>query len=410
MPAGAKGRRAAPALFSCRAMRIRVARPILPGIFFAQPAAPFRPVLGSTPAPLQFEFLVQGDAFMKGIIAAGLAGVLSAAIVAATPARADAVEDYYKGKQVKLLVGFGAGGTYSHYAHLIARAMPAYIPGKPTIVVQNMPGAGGIKMTNYAYNVAPKDGSVFIVPPDSIIISELATPKAAKYKTRDFTWIGNLIETNSIVIARTDAGATTVEDTTKKQLVISSTGKGSQTFLIPAMMNGVFGSKFKIIMGYKGSKGALHAIELNEAQGTSLTWLSYVTGKPEWFQGDRSKWKVQPVVQIGFSKERDLPWVPLARDLARSKEDRQIVDFFASLGPVGRGMAAVPGTDKAKVDAMRASFDKMVADPAMVADAEKRKLRINAKSGKEVQAIVNDILGIPPALVKRAAKMLDIVK
>lgn len=335
-------------------------------------------------------------------LAAACAALLVTAVTPA-PARADAVADYYKGRQVTLLVGFGAGGTYSHYGHLFAHYLPAFIPGKPTLVVQNMPGAGGLKMTNYAYNAAPKDGSVLLVPPDSIIISQLLTPKAAKYKTNDFQWIGNIIESNSVVVVRADAGVNRIADTAGREVIMASTGKGSQTFLIPAMLRGVFGAKFRIVMGYKGSKETLHAMEQNEAQGVSLTWLAFATGKPEWFEGDRSQWKATPIVQVGFSKEKDLPFVELARDLARSDGDKQIVDFFASLGPIGRGIATPPGVSPDKVAALRAAFDNMVTDPAMKADAEKRKLRINPKSGKEVQDIVNDILKMSPELVAKAA-------
>jgi tripartite-type tricarboxylate transporter receptor subunit TctC len=345
---------------------------------------------------------------MYSNLSRAILGVAALALVTGTSATAsaDAVADFYKGKQVTLLVGFGVGGTYTHYARLMERYMPSFIPGRPTIVVQNMPGAGGIKMTNYAYNVAPKDGSVLMVPSDSIIISQLLTPKSAKYKTNDFTWIGNLIESNSIVVVRSDAGVRTLDDIRNKEIIISSTGKGSQTFLVPSMLKGVFGAKFRIVMGYKGAKGSMHAIEQNEAHGTSLTWLAYITGKPEWFKGPRDQWKGIPIVQVGFTKEKDLPWVPLARDLAKSKEDRQIVDFIASLGPIGRGMAALPGTSQDKIAALRKAFDQMASDPKVIADTKKRKLRLNPKSGKEVQKIVEDILTMPPSVVKRAQMLI----
>jgi tripartite-type tricarboxylate transporter receptor subunit TctC len=345
---------------------------------------------------------------MTRYISGAVAGVAALTFVAgaSATASADAVADFYKGRQVTLLVGYGVGGTYTHYARLMERYMPPFIPGNPTIVVQNMPGAGGMKMTNYAYNVAPKDGSVLMVPSDSIIISQMLTPKAAKYKTNEFTWIGNLIESNSVVVVRSDAGVRSLDDIRKKQIIISSTGKGSQTFLVPSMLKGVFGADFKIVMGYKGSKGSLHAIEQNETQGTSLTWLAYVTGKPEWFKGPRDQWKGIPVVQVGFTREKDLPWVPLARDLAKSKDDRQIVDFIASLGPIGRGMAALPGTGKDKIAALRKAFDRMVKDPNVAADAKKRKLRLNPKSGEEVQKIVENVLTMPPNLVRRAQTLI----
>ena len=336
---------------------------------------------------------------------AGLAALLLGAAVTA-PAQADPVADFYSGKQITIVIGYSMGGTYGQYATMMARHLQQFIPGKPKLIVQSMPGAGGMKATNYAYNAMVKDGSYLLMPPDSIIISELLTPKSAKYKTNEFTWLGNMIESNSVICVRADAGVKTLADALKKEVVMASTGQGSQTFLIPSTLNGVFGAKFKIIMGYKGSAGSLHAMEQNEVQGVSLTWLAFKTVKPEWFKGDPNSWKAYPIIQVGFAKDKDLPFVQLARDLAKTEDDKKIVDFVASLGPIGRGLATPPGTPKARSMALRAAFSKMIADPAVQADAEKHNLRLSPKSGAEVQAIVKDILTMSPELVKRARAMI----
>lgn len=338
--------------------------------------------------------------------ATGLA-VLALCIGATAPAQADAVADFYKGKQVTLLVGYGAGGTYTHYAHLMANYLKKFIPGQPTLIVQNMPGAGGIKATNYAYNAAQKDGSVLLVPPDSIIISQFVSPNAAKYKTSEFTWLGNMIESNSVVSVRADAGVKSIEDAMKKEVIMASTGTGSQTFLVPSTLNGVFDAKFKIVMGYKGSAGSLHAMEQNEVQGVSLTWLAFKTGKSDWFKGDPGTWKATPIIQIGFTKEKELPFVPLARDLAKSDGDKAILDFVATLGSIGRGLATPPGVPQDRVAALRTAFAKMLKDPAVAEDAKNRKLRLNPKTGEEVQAIVNDVMKMSPDLIKRARALIS---
>ena len=326
--------------------------------------------------------------------------------VAALSARADSVADFYSGRNVTILVGYGAGGTYGQYAQIMAHYLPNFVPGHPNIIVQYMPGAGGLKASNYAYNVLPKDGSALLEPPDSIIITQLTDPKNAKYETNRFTWIGNMIESNSVICVRADAGVKNLADAEKKQVIVASTGTGSQTFLIPSVLNGIFETKFKIIMGYKGSRGSLHAMEQNEVQGVSLTWLAFITGMPEWYKGSHENWKGPPIIQVGFTKEKDLPFVDLARDLAKTKEDRQILDFVATLGPIGRGLAAPPGTPKDRIAALRKAFDAMIKDPTVKADADRRKLRIIPKSGAEVQAIVEKVLTMSPDVVKRATRLI----
>jgi tripartite-type tricarboxylate transporter receptor subunit TctC len=287
----------------------------------------------------------------------------------------------------------------SHY-------MPQFIPGHPNMIVQYMPGAGGLKATNYAYNVLPKDGTALLEPPDSIIITQLTDPKHARYQSNKFTWIGNMIDSNSVICVLADTGVKNLAGAEKKQIIVASTGTGSQTYIIPTTLNALFHTKFKIIMGYKGSRGSTHAMEQNEVQGVSLTWLAFITDMPNWFKGSRDNWKALPIVQVGFKKDKDLPFVDLAQDFAKTKEDHEILDFVSTLGPIGRGLAAPPGTPKKFVAALRKAFDQMIKDPAVKADVERRKLRIIPKSGEEVQKVVEQVLKMSPPVVERATKIL----
>ena len=332
---------------------------------------------------------------------AGLAGIAVAGALAASAQAAD-LADMYKGKQVKILFGFSVGGTYGQYSLLMSEYLPKFIPGHPNIITQSMPGAGGLKASNYAANVLPKDGLNLFEPPDSIIINQLLRPKAARYEANKFTWLGNVVESNSVIVVRKGTGVDSWHDALKHKVVMSSTGKGSQTFLVPKMLNGVFGAKFEIIMGYKGSHGSTHAIELGETQGVSLTWLSLTKNRPHWFDDSKSDIKAIPIIQVGFRKEPDLQNVPLARELAKSKEDKQIIDFIASLGPIGRGLAMPPGVPHKITMALRDAFGKMVKDKTFIAAAEKRGLKVQSKTGEEVQKIVDEVLQISPAVVKRA--------
>ena len=335
-----------------------------------------------------------------GIAALGTAGLMAASTQAAS------LEDTYKGATVTIVIAYSMGGTYGQYAQLMSQHLPRFIPGNPNMIVQSVPGAGGLKGTNYAAQVMPKNGKYIFEPPDSIIISELLNPKAARYKSNEFTWLGNVAESNSVIAVTKNSGITSFADAQAREVIMGSTGKGSQTFLVPSMLNGVLGAKFKIVMGYKGAAGSTHAMELGETHGVSLTWTSLRKNRGRWFDDSPGKTKATPIIQVGFRKEADLMNVPLASDLAKTPEDKQIINFIASLGPIGRGATLPPGAPKALVPPLRAAFDKMVADKAFLADAKKRRLTVDPKTGPEVQAIVADVLTMKPAVVARARKLI----
>lgn len=332
----------------------------------------------------------------------GLA-VLASSSLAPAPAAADAVAKFYKGRTVTIVQGFSVGGTYGRYATMFAQFMSKYIPGKPKVIAQSMPGAGGLKAANYAFNAMAKDGSFLYEPVDSLIVTQLLRPKAAKFKANKFTWLGNAIQSNSVIAIRSDAGINKLEDLKTKRVVMASSGKSSQTFLMPALLNALYDAKFKIVPGYRGSAPMRLAMEKGEAQGVSLTWLAWRSGAPEWFKpGGFAK----AIVQIGFEKEKELPDVPMFSEVVKTETDRQIVNFMASLGPIGRGLAVPPGVPADRTKALRVAFSKMVADPEFVAEAKKRRVRVNALSGERVQQIVNKSLNVPPELVARARKAI----
>ena len=334
----------------------------------------------------------------KRITGAALAAAL--VLGGTTAATAETAAEFYKGKTLKIVFGFGVGGTYGKYSQILAQYLATYT-GAEKIITQSMPGAGGIKATNFMYNVAKPDGLTLHMPPDTIVISELLRPKAVKYKSNDFQWLGTAIQSNSIIVLRTDAGIKKAEDLKTRQVIMGSTGKGSQTFLMPSLVNGVFGAKFKIVSGYKGSRKTQLAMEQNEVQGVALTWLSWKSAKEQWFTDGFA----MPVVQIGVTKEQDLPNVPMLADLVTG-ENKQIVNFMATMGPLGRGLTVPKGTPQDRVDFLRAAFAKTVADPNFIVNAEKRKLRVKAATGLELQKIVNDSLKVSDETVKRAQALI----
>jgi len=341
------------------------------------------------------------------IIRVGLAGIaaLTLGVTLGFQAQAEALGDFYKGKRITILVGYGSGGTYGRTSLLLGKHLGSVIPGNPTIVVQHMPGAGGIKAANYAYNAMPKDGSYLLMPPEMSIVSELLRPKKVKFKTKEFTWLGRVFGQNTTVVVRRDTGVKTLEDAMKKEVIVASSGKGSPTFLIPTLLNARLGTKFKIVTGYKGSRKMQFAMEQNEAQGVALGWTAWYSAKPQWFKKGAKSYAI-PLVQSGFKRQAGIENIRMIREVITDPEDRQIAEMLASASMLGRGLVLPPGAPNKLVAPLRKAFDAITKDKAFIKDAYKRGLEVNPIGGADIQAKVNKILGMSQKTVKRARDLI----
>ncbi len=340
---------------------------------------------------------------MSRMLKFALPAAAALALCASQTARADAIADFYKGKTVKIVYGFGPGGTYGKYSFILAEFLTRHIPGNPKVITQSMPGAGGLKAANYAFNVLPKDGTGLYMPLETMVIFELLRPEKAKYRSREFIWLGTAIQTNSVIGVRADAGADSLADLKTREVVMAASGRSSPTYLMPRAVGALTGAKFKIVTGYRGAAKMQLAVEQGEAQGIALTWLSWKTNKAEWFKPGGF---VKALAQIGYEPEKDLPGVPMLSDLLTSEEDKQIVAFLASLSSIGRGLVAPPGTPADRVAALRKAFAATVAEPGLLAAAEKRKLRINPLPAAAIQKIVDRSFDISPEVLERARKKI----
>jgi tripartite-type tricarboxylate transporter receptor subunit TctC len=327
---------------------------------------------------------------------------LSATLLTAGTARADGVGDFYKGKNITVIVGFSAGGTYTLYARLLARHLSKQIPGKPSFVVQNMPGGGGTKATNYVYNIAPKNGSVISMPSDAIALTNALRPSRVKFKATDFRYIGSCVRVAYAMVVRADTGVRSFEDLTKKQVIISASGGGSLGYLLPKMLSWASDAKIKLVTGYRGSRPQLIAIERGESQGAVFAWTAWQTLKPEWFKSGF----VAPIVQFGPTREPDMPNVPLGSEVVKTPEQKAIARFMATNSIIGRGFMFPPGVDDDKVQAFRDGFDRMVRDTAYISDARKRGAFLSPSRGVDMQAAVNQAMSIDSDLVAQARKAM----
>jgi tripartite-type tricarboxylate transporter receptor subunit TctC len=336
--------------------------------------------------------------FISGLAAMGVAAL-------STGASAQSAAEVYKDRTVTILVGYSAGGTYGRTSLLLSEYLGNYVPGKPNMVVQHMPGAGGIKAANYFYNVAPKNGQVLLMPPEMTVASELLRPGKVKYKTNKFTWLGRVFGQNTTLVLLRSAGVTSLDQLKKQEVIVGSSGKGSPTFLIPTLMNALLDTKLKIITGYRGSKPLQLATEQGEVQGIALGWTAWTTGRPTWFKGG-DKSRVVALAQSGYSRQKGAEHVPLISELLNNDEDKAVAKMLGSAGVLGRGLVLPPGAPSNLVDPLRAAFSAVTKDEAFKRNALKRGLLVDPIEGAEIQRVINKLMSTPASVVKRARKLI----
>jgi tripartite-type tricarboxylate transporter receptor subunit TctC len=325
-------------------------------------------------------------------------------IFSGSPSRADSVSDFYKGKTVTLLVSSAAGGGYDALARLISRIMPKHIPGNPTVIVKNMPGAGGIVATNYGYRIAPKDGTTIIAPQNNVPFEPLYGTKEAKYDAQKITWIGSPAPETAVLTIWHTSPVNTIADTHKHQLRMGSSGENSTPSFYGKVFMETLGANMQIIVGYPGQNDALLAMERGEIDGyPSAFYNSLMATRPTWIPEK----KVKMLVQIGAEKEKAIDYVPFARDLAKNDADRELIDQAAAPLAVGRPYGLPPGVPADRVAALRKAFMDTMHDPQFQEEQAKIKLGAdNPKTGEEIQQIIAKSYQRSESVINRIKGML----
>ena len=314
-----------------------------------------------------------------------------------------APEDFFRGKTIRLVVGTPPGGGYDAYARLVARHIVDYLPGHPTVIVTNMPGASGMNATHFVWALAPRDGTVFATFNKSEPFYQAIGQKGANFKTEELSWIGSLSQAPDTVGVLAGAGVKSIADAKQQELVVGADSGGTMT-LFPALLNATIGTRFKIVTGYAGSAAVYHAIELGEVQGVGSTpWATWKTIRPDWVRDG----KILALVQVGMKREADLPGVPRLVDLAENDEQRQMFTFVSAVAAIERPYAAPPGIPAELLAAYRTAFDQMVVDKSFLAEAEKQNMDIDAQGGEQVEKIVREIVTTPAAIVAKIKAVAD---
>ena len=301
-----------------------------------------------------------------------------------------------------LVIGFSVGSAYDLYARQLARFMGRYIPGNPTIVPQNMPGAGSQRAAQYLYSVAPKDGSVFGTMSRSMPVEPLLGD--AKFDGRQFTWIGNIANNNSLCAMWHTVGIKTWQDVITKPYVLGAQGPGSDLDLFATLLKNVFGAKVKMVTGYQGGNDVNLAMERREVDGRcGWSWDSIRSTRPDWIR-DR---KIDLMLVFALEKSADIPAeVPLALDKAPNEEMRQVLRVHLAAQAFGRPFAAPPGIPADRKAALRTAFDTTMKDPEFVAEATKAGLEVSPINGAEIDRLLAEIYGLPPDLIEKAKQVM----
>jgi len=321
----------------------------------------------------------------------------------ATQAQAQSIAEFYKGKSVDLLIGYSAGGGYDVYARLVARHLGKHIPGNPTVVPRNMDGAGSLRLANYLYNVAPKDGLAIGTLSRGAAFDPMFGSPGAQFDAAKFNWIGSANNEVSVCVTWSTSGVATVEDMLRKPVLMGGSGGAADTDQFTHVINGVLGAKMKLILGYPGGNEINLAIERGEVQGRcGWSWSSVITTHPEWLKEK----KINVLVQLSLSRHADLPNVPLIMDLAKTEEERRIFALVFARNVMGRPFVAPPNVPPERIEALRKAFIATMKDKDLLAEAEKTALEINPVPGDEIQKIVLDAYQTPPEIVKRTGDLL----
>jgi tripartite-type tricarboxylate transporter receptor subunit TctC len=309
-----------------------------------------------------------------------------------------AQESFFAGREVRIIVGTGAGGGYDTYGRLVARFLGSHIPGNPTFVVQSMPGASGIKAVNYLYSVAPKDGSVFSIFNNSMPVYQAIGQPGVQFKCEELSWLAAMSKLVNVVAVWHTTGAKTIEDAKKKEIVIGATGASGTMAGYPALLNNTIGTKFKIVTGYEGGNQINLAMERGEIQGRgTLSWSSVQSLKPDWY-ADK---KIIPLVQVGPKKEPDLPHVPLLTELAQDDVQRQMFQFVTAPTTLERPFAGPPNVPADRLSLLRRGFEAMAKDREFLDAAKKQDIEIDLTPGEEVQKVVAAIVATPPDIIEK---------
>ena len=336
----------------------------------------------------------------------GLVAIIAAVLTGLSPARADPIADFYRGNTIRLYVSASAGGGYDHVARLFVRYFPNYLPGKPTMIVQNMPGAAGVTMSNWAYTVAPKDGTVLGMANLTMPMNQVIAPAQVRYDAGKFQWLGNLEESNGSLFTYHTSATKTFADARKRETVMGVSSRTSILYQLLALSNRLLGSKFKIVLGYDQTR--VISVERGEIEGSASNIENFPGIAPQWVKnGIVDPSLINLLIVNAPQRLPKYPNVPTMLEMTDNPEHKQMLEFMMLQSATSRAIFTPPGVPAARLEALRRAFDKTARDPGFRADMERAMFELAPSTGEATQEAVMRLLSTSPEI---AAKLLEAVK
>ena len=307
--------------------------------------------------------------------------------------------DFYKGKTIEIVISTGVGGGLDSNARIVARHLADHIPGHPTIVARNMPGAGHLRAANYIYNEAPKDGTTLGTLIPAFVLAQILDGRGVQFDAAKFPWLVSTSSSNSTVYVWGASNIQSVEDAMKRDVLMGGTGIGSYTTLYPTIMNNILHTRFKIIAGYQSSAEVNLAMQRGEVQGRAgNNFNSLKAENGQWLKDGT----IRLIAQVGLERDPEFPKVPLISDFAKNDSDRRILRLFSTDVVIGRPFLTTPGIPPERIAILRKAFDDMLKDPAFLKESAEAGLDVNPVSGDKIQGIVADLVHTPPEIITEA--------
>lgn len=357
-----------------------------------------------TPRP---EAAVRGSVALQGmwriVCAASIAAATFLASAFAAQAQ-DTVAEFYRGKTLRVLVGYDAGGGFDAYARLFANHIRNHLPGQPTAIVQNMPGAASLKASNYVYAVGPQDGTQIAIPNHAVPLNAILWKEVGDgLDVAKVNWIGRLDAIDAVMAAWATTGMRTVADAKARELIVAGTSPTGTSVMTPTALNRLIGTRFRVVQGYKGTSDQYVAMERGEVNGMgNAIWSQLKRSHPHWIAEKR----FVPLYQDALVRSPDLPDVPTVIELVANPDDVKVMRLLASTSAVGRSFFTGPQVPRERVTALRNAFDAMTGDKEFIAAAGQQNIIVNAMSGVELQAMIGELSTYPETLLERTRALV----
>jgi tripartite-type tricarboxylate transporter receptor subunit TctC len=324
---------------------------------------------------------------------------LAAAATIALPAtaRAESIEDFYRGKTLSMVIGYPTGGSNDIYARAVARHIGKYLPGKPTVIPRNVPGGGSLIAANHIFNVAPRDGTVLGLVAPTIPLEERLGAPNVRLKVTQFNWIGRVAPSVNMTFVSGRVPVKTFQDTLTREILLGASARTSTVAIYPMVLANVTGAKFKMVMGYKSSSEAMLAMERGEVEGHSTSIEIVRARHADWIK----EGKITILVQYALNRHRELPGIPMSWELGQTSEQKQILRIVANATEVGKLILSTPNTPADRIHALRRAFDRTVKDTAFLEELQKARVEVGAMPGEELQQLVAEVANVSPAIIDK---------